>query len=142
MNGCGHCQALEARITRIEHELELQPMLGRCAGPAMRLVIEDCSTITGIAVPQILGRGRSPEVAFARFAIIWAIREELGYSFPRIGRALGRRDHTTILAGYKRAEALRRSDSAFSGLSEQLQLLAAVHAVPFIEMLMSDAVPD
>ena len=49
-------------------------------------------------------------------------RENLQESFPRIARYLGR-DHTTMMSGYKRAQALMERDKK---LREQLQRIREV----------------
>jgi chromosomal replication initiator protein len=55
-------------------------------------------------------RGRS-DVSFARHVVMWLARNYVPRaSFERIGRALGNRDHTTILFGVRKIEAMRQAD--------------------------------
>jgi chromosomal replication initiator protein len=48
---------------------------------------------------DIIGRNRSKAIAHARQVAMYLIREETANSLPKIGEALGGRDHSTILYG-------------------------------------------
>jgi len=48
---------------------------------------------------ELLGRGRSRDVALPRQVAMYLIREETRASLPKIGEVLGGRDHTTVLYG-------------------------------------------
>lgn len=61
-----------------------------------RILLRICR-VTKTTPMQILGPGRSRHVSFARAAIAYWARRLSGLSLPQIGRALGNRDHTTIL---------------------------------------------
>ena len=62
------------------------------------------SKMTGVPVVGIFGRGTGAHVSKARFRVIRELRR-LGWSTPRIGRAMDRH-HTSILSALKRAEVL------------------------------------
>jgi chromosomal replication initiator protein len=112
---------LERRVARIERELEAAPLaMGDAQIGAVRRIVEDAARLTGLTYVSIVGRGRKAELSFARFAVIWVARKAHGYSFPRIARALGGRDHTSIIHGEARAIALRADDIDFFELSERL----------------------
>ena len=53
----------------------------------------------GIEESRLLSRERSREVAFPRQIAMYLIREETSNSLPKIGEALGGRDHTTVMYG-------------------------------------------
>jgi chromosomal replication initiator protein len=53
----------------------------------------------GIEEDRLLGRERSREVALPRQVAMYLIREETATSLPKIGAALGGRDHTTVMYG-------------------------------------------
>lgn len=53
----------------------------------------------GIEESRLLSRERSREVAFPRQIAMYLIREETSSSLPKIGEALGGRDHTTVMYG-------------------------------------------
>ncbi len=60
---------------------------------------------TRIEPAEIRGPARERNITHVRFAIMSVARSR-GLSTPQIGRALGDRDHTTILHGLKRAKQL------------------------------------
>lgn len=66
-----------------------------------------------LSIEEVRGRTRIPYVDGARVAAYWIARHATGMSYPQIGRQFGR-DHTTILSGVRRADALRRSDQDFA----------------------------
>jgi chromosomal replication initiator protein len=78
----------------------------------------------GLEEEQLIGRNRSKAIALARQVAMYLIREETANSLPKIGDALGGRDHSTILYGCDKIseqletnEALRRDVMA---IREQL----------------------
>jgi chromosomal replication initiator protein len=60
----------------------------------------------------LLGRGRSREVALPRQIAMYLIREETQASLPRIGEALGGRDHTTVMYGCDKIGEQLETDDA------------------------------
>ena len=89
------------------------------SGP-VRAIVFDCAEITGLTVEQLLGASRVSSIALPRSACMWAAKQALGLSFPRIATAFGRGCHTTILSAVRRADRLREVDDWFKDLSEQL----------------------
>lgn len=73
----------------------------------------------GLNVEAVLGASRNAELARARFAIAWAARQAKGRSFPQIARAL-RRDHTTVMSAFRRAEWLRGNSEPFRDLTDRI----------------------
>lgn len=66
------------------------------------LIIKEVALKHRVSPSAMKGEGRSKELVRARWEAIYRMREECGYSFPRIGQHLGGRDHTTILYGYRK----------------------------------------
>ncbi len=66
----------------------------------------------GLKLEDMTGRSQPQRIVRARHAVVWCAREVLKESFPRIGKAL-RRDHTTVMSSYRRAQALIERDKAF-----------------------------
>jgi len=65
----------------------------------VKTILRRISLATGIKPYEIMGSSRSRHVVFARQAVMyWAVRLS-GRSLPEIGRALGGRDHTSIIHG-------------------------------------------
>lgn len=58
-----------------------------------------------VSIAQVKGSSRLREVVTARFEAFYRISEELGYSLPMIGRAVGNRDHSGVLHGIRRHKA-------------------------------------
>ncbi len=48
---------------------------------------------------ELVGRSRRKEIAQARQMVMYLAREETNASLPKIGHALGGRDHTTVIHG-------------------------------------------
>jgi chromosomal replication initiation ATPase DnaA len=85
---------------------------------------ERASEITAIPLADVLGDGRTRNLAWTRFAVI-LVASENGKTSPQIGRVLGGRDHSTIIAGYRRAQHLAVSDPYFACLLALLRQEAA-----------------
>ena len=66
----------------------------------------------GLKLEDMTGRSQPQRIVRARHAVVWCAREVLKESFPRIGKAL-KRDHTTVMSSYRRAQALLERDKAF-----------------------------
>jgi chromosomal replication initiator protein len=62
-------------------------------------IMEVAADYFGIAVTDLVNRGRSAPIALQRQIVMYLIREETGMSFPQIGLLLGGRDHTTVMHG-------------------------------------------
>lgn len=65
-------------------------------------VIEKVAKKYGITITLLRSEGRNQMLVRARREAVFRLREELGYSFPRIGDLLGGRDHTTALHNYRK----------------------------------------
>jgi len=66
----------------------------------------------GVEEDRLLSRERSREVAYPRQIAMYLIREETSSSLPKIGEALGGRDHTTVMYGYEKiADQLEIDDA-------------------------------
>ncbi len=61
---------------------------------------------------ELIGRGRSQPVAHARHVAMYLLRAENALSYPRIGRVLGGRDHSTIRHGVTKMEQDIAEDDA------------------------------
>jgi chromosomal replication initiator protein len=65
-----------------------------------------------LRLEEMTGRSQPQRIVRARHAVVYCAREVLKESFPRIGKAL-KRDHTTVMSSYRRAQALVERDKAF-----------------------------
>ena len=76
-----------------------------------RDVLNTVSKFYNIPSDRMLGRDRTQEVAFPRQVAMYLMREQSGFSLPRIGEELGGRDHTTVMyACDKVADMIERDD--------------------------------
>jgi chromosomal replication initiation ATPase DnaA len=76
-------------------------------------IVDRISMESGISVSDILSTKRPRPIAHARQDAMLAIREELGWSLPRIGRIFGR-DHTTVKHGIEAAGERRKDQQTRS----------------------------
>ncbi|MBI2588501.1 chromosomal replication initiator protein DnaA [Candidatus Berkelbacteria bacterium] len=71
-----------------------------------------------------LNTRRHKEIVYPRQIIMYLLREELGLSYPSIGRVLGGKDHTTIMHGCHKIEKEKNKNektaSEITSLKEQL----------------------
>jgi len=116
---------LEQRLADVERQVAaLSARLATTsAGPAPTLaeIITACCQAAGISVAAFLSAGRCQEFMLVRCAAALLARELTTASLPKVGRAFGGRDHTTVMNQLRRAEE-RRHDPEF------VALLAAARA--------------
>jgi chromosomal replication initiator protein len=74
------------------------------------LVIQKVAEAFGITVEQILARNRTRQIALPRQIAMYLLREEVQISLPQIGKALGGRDHTTVMYGCDKVADLLEQD--------------------------------
>ena len=73
----------------------------RAAKPSVADVVSATASLYGLTSTELVARDRRPAVAQARKVAIYLARELTGKSLPEIGRQLGGRDHSTILAAVR-----------------------------------------
>lgn len=69
---------------------------------AFARIVAEVEQATGVDRRTILGKSRTASAVRARQAVWWLAREQTSLSYPEIGK-LTRRDHTTVIAGVRRA---------------------------------------
>ena len=69
-------------------------------------VISEIARYYGVSMEDILSKKRSREIVTPRQVSMYILRSEFDLSFPQIGSHLGGRDHTTIMYGYEKIQAL------------------------------------
>ena len=74
----------------------------------------------GLKLEDMTGRAQPQRIVRARHAVVWCAREVLKESFPRIGKAL-KRDHTTVMSSYRRAQALLERDKVFQDCVQRIR---------------------
>jgi hypothetical protein len=83
---------------------------------SLQLIIKLVADLTHLAAADIVSDRRQSDLVRARFIIIGLARTYTHYSLPRIGAALGNRDHATIMNAVERCNALIISDADFASL--------------------------
>lgn len=95
---------------------EQQP---QCVGVAD--IVAAVSAVSGVPEADLIGPGRSASVARARQVCYHIARAE-GHTLSRIGRALGGRDHTTVLEGLRQVHERALLDAELRQLIAQARL--------------------
>ncbi len=87
--------------------------------------IDDVQRVVGhhfrVTHSELVGKERHRRIALARHVAMFLCKHSLRCSFPEIGRAFGGRDHTTVMSGVRRIEALRESDAEVRAHVEALR---------------------
>lgn len=98
----------------------------RSAEPSVEEVLGATAALFGVTANELIARDRRPTVARARKVAIYLARELTDKSLPEIGRRLGGRDHSTILAAARSLVGdMERDDKladAVDKLKRQLQV--------------------
>lgn len=91
--------SVKALVTQVEdieaalaEEPEQEPSL-----PPMAAIAHEVAKKHGITVNELMAHRRNKKYAYARFEFCWRAHHETRHSYPRIGKFLGGRDHTTIM---------------------------------------------
>lgn len=83
-------------------------MLSRSKNRTIKIqeVLDAVSIFFDIRIKDLLSPKRNKEIVLPRQIIMYLLRENLHLSFPQIAKALGGRDHTTIMHGYRKMKNL------------------------------------
>lgn len=79
-------------------------ILGRLGDLTPSGVLGAVCYVLEIEPGEVLGPRRFPHLVAARQLTAYALRRYFGLSYPRIGRLLGGRDHTTIIHACRSVE--------------------------------------
>jgi hypothetical protein len=120
-------QELSISINRV-HKVSAEMAPGR---PVVRLaaIIRLVSAHTGCSIADMQGKSRQRSLVLARHAIC-LLASEVGHSLPRIGRALGGRDHSTIFHGRDTASARASEDPEYAALLDLVRSGSMPEAEP------------
>jgi chromosomal replication initiator protein len=88
--------------------------------PAMRDIVARVAKYYRLPQKMLTSDSRRQSVVFARSIAVYLARELAGLSYERIGRALGGRDHSTIMHGYRKIAAQLRHDAKTREAVEEL----------------------
>lgn len=63
-----------------------------------------------VALVDLMGKRRHKELVYPRQILMYLLRREMGYSYPKIGRLVGGKDHTTVIHGVEKIEKKIQKD--------------------------------
>jgi len=84
-----------------------------------RLVACACAHF-GVTPDELRSQRRHGNISRARWAIAHVLIDRVGWSLPRVGALLGK-DHTSILYGWRKSQALIRTDEEFYAVVGMLE---------------------
>jgi hypothetical protein len=98
----------------------------------LALQIRAACAAVGCSRPELLGPSRDRRLTIVRAELYWLGRAFYGLSLPQIGRAMGDRDHTTVLNSLRRAQAAFRAagldtEAALALTAEARRAIIAAH---------------
>lgn len=70
---------------------------------AKSIIAETCLK-HGVSREDIMADRRQAKIVRARFEAMWRLKKETPWSYPRIGKFMGDRDHTTVLNACRKHE--------------------------------------
>lgn len=74
-------------------------------GPSLHSIMQAACVVTGVTMMECGAPYRERRIVRARHIYFYLARTLTPRSFPEIGRQCGRRDHTTVLHGYRKVKA-------------------------------------
>lgn len=83
-------------------------------------IIKLCATLFKVPVEDLMSPKRDQRIVEARFALYAALRMR-GWTYPRIGRFLGR-DHATVMYGVQRAEYIMERHPLYEEKVEKMSM--------------------
>lgn len=83
-------------------------------------IIDDVAGAYGLTAVDLTGDRKVRHFIAPRHEAFWRVRNETGFSFPQIGKFFGGRDHTSIMHGVRKHEALLRAEAPFVAVSENV----------------------
>jgi chromosomal replication initiator protein len=89
-------------------------------GPvAVERIIAAVATHFSLQPSVLLGGGREKILSLARAICMYLARQHTGMSFPEIGRAMGNKNHSTVIAACQRVESLLLSGQVLCWMTTQ-----------------------
>ncbi len=73
-------------------------------------ILKSVAEFYEIEEKDIISKSRKRELVKSRQIIIYLLRKELSYSYPHIGKKIGKKDHTTIIHSYRKIEKKIKED--------------------------------
>ncbi len=91
-----------------------------------QIILETVSASYGFTIEALIGPSRTRPLVTARQVAMYLTRELTDYSYPAIGRAFGKRDHTTVIhAVDKIAGQMQERRQIYEQVTELIQKIRA-----------------
>lgn len=105
----GRCEVLQVPFSLESARAALNGMYQEAGrrGVTAETIITTVAEHFGLTVAEITGRRRTTRLVYPRHVAMYVLRDQLGLSYPDIGRAMGGKDHTTIMHGVDKITAGR-----------------------------------
>ncbi|HVT30859.1 MAG TPA: DnaA/Hda family protein [Lacipirellulaceae bacterium] len=87
----------------------------------LRDILAAVARYFGLPQAQLKSHSRRQSIVVARSIAVYLARELAGASYEQIGRALGGRDHTTIIHNYRKVERARANDPTVQEALDELR---------------------
>lgn len=84
-------------------------------------IVSVVSEVFGVPEEKIMSRERTRDVALSRQVVMYLMREEGNSSLPQIGKALGGRDHSTVIHACDKVARLLETDNHFRKMVFQVK---------------------
>ncbi len=84
------------------------------------MVLSVVTETLGIELADLLGNSRRREISQARQYVMYLMRQHTNLSLPKIGEAVGGKDHTTVMYSCEKVAQLQSTDGDIAQLLRQL----------------------
>jgi chromosomal replication initiator protein len=84
-------------------------------------VVDAVAQVCEVSIDKLLSGDRSRVISIPRQLAMYVMRKDVNISLPQIGEALGKRDHTTIMYGYKQISDKIDNDPVLRRQYKQVQ---------------------
>ena len=89
----------------------------------VRMIIRAACDFYNVSVEDVMSKSRKAHILKARFAAVFLLRDLTTMSFPAIAKALGGRDHTTMVHAFHKINMRILEDAK---LADEIKIIRAV----------------
>ncbi|GFK95372.1 Chromosomal replication initiator protein DnaA [Fundidesulfovibrio magnetotacticus] len=93
----------------------------RTARTTPQIILEQVAKRFRVDVKALTGPRRTKEISQARQVAMLLCREELGLSYPALGRLFGGKDHSTVLYAVNKIKEIQKDDKVMKELVTELR---------------------
>ncbi len=93
---------------------------------AIKEIVKIIAGYYNIHPEQIYEKSRKKEIVHVRQITMYILRELFNISYPRSGKEIGGRDHTTVIHSYEKVKEMIKEDPSLGQEIEQLQSILGV----------------